>query len=31
MSDRRLLSQDWVTKLKAIEIKKEELRNNFPK
>ena len=30
MQDRRLLPSDWVKKIKATEIKSEELRNNFP-
>lgn len=30
MQERRLLPGDWVTKLKAAQIKSEELRSNFP-
>lgn len=30
MQERRLLPQDWVTKLKAAQIKSEELRLNYP-
>lgn len=30
MLERRLLQQDWVTKLKAAQIKAEQLRNDFP-
>ncbi|CDW76193.1 UNKNOWN [Stylonychia lemnae] len=30
MQDRRLLPQDWVQKLKAAQIKSEQLRNTFP-
>jgi hypothetical protein len=30
MQERRLLPQDWVTKLKAAQIKSEELRTGFP-
>ena len=28
--ERRLLPQDWVTRLKAAQIKSEQLRNDFP-
>lgn len=30
MQERRLLPNDWVKKLKAAQIKAEELRNAFP-
>ena len=30
MQERRLLPQDWVIKLKAAQIKSEELRTGFP-
>lgn len=30
MQERRLLPGDWVKKLKAAQIKSEELRNEFP-
>ena len=31
MQDRRLLPSDWVKKLKAAQIKGEELKSSFPK
>jgi len=31
MQDRRLLPTDWVTRLKAAQIKCEQLKNDFPK
>jgi hypothetical protein len=30
MQERKLLPGDWVTKLKAAQIKSEELRTNYP-
>jgi len=30
MQERKLLPADWVTKLKAAQIKSEELRSNYP-
>ena len=30
MQERKLLPGDWVTKLKAAQIKSEELRSNYP-
>jgi hypothetical protein len=30
MQERKLLPSDWVTKLKAAQIKSEELRTNYP-
>ena len=30
MQERRLLPTDWVKKIKAAEIKSEQLRNEFP-
>lgn len=31
MQDRRLLPTDWVTRLKAAQIKCEQLKTDFPK
>jgi hypothetical protein len=30
MQERNLVPRDWVTKLKAAEIKAEQLRNDYP-
>ncbi len=30
MQERRLLPNDWVTRLKAAQIKSEELRTSYP-